>query len=149
MRSTQLKRPARGQGREEEWPRGRIPVYVFTALAINYIDRVVLSVAVRDLGLSTIELGYLFSAFLFTSYSCRSGAATSVGARKAVAPLADSAKTELAHTRRRADRWRGKKRAFAVIGMLDESPHIALHQSLIGLRTLPGAGSILCEGAGG
>jgi MFS family permease len=52
--------------------KGRILIYVliFTACTINYIDRVVLSVSapqiVRDFGLSTIELGYLFSAFLWS-----------------------------------------------------------------------------------
>jgi ACS family glucarate transporter-like MFS transporter len=52
--------------------RGRILIYVliFTACTINYIDRVVLSVSapqlVKEFGLSTIELGYLFSAFLWS-----------------------------------------------------------------------------------
>src|ERR1700744_6806822 len=52
--------------------RGRISIYclIFTACTINYIDRVVLSVSapqiVKDFGISTIELGYLFSAFLWS-----------------------------------------------------------------------------------
>ena len=52
--------------------KGRILIYllIFTACTINYIDRVVLSVSapqiVRDFGISTIELGYLFSAFLWS-----------------------------------------------------------------------------------
>ena len=52
--------------------RGRILIYVliFTACTINYIVRVVLSVSapqiVKDFGISTIELGYLFSAFLWS-----------------------------------------------------------------------------------
>jgi MFS family permease len=51
---------------------GRSLVYLllFTGCAINYVDRVVLSVAAQPLakefGLSTIQLGYLFSAFLWT-----------------------------------------------------------------------------------
>ena len=52
--------------------KGRILLYglIFTACTINYIDRVGLSVSapqiVRDFNLSTIELGYLFSAFLWS-----------------------------------------------------------------------------------
>src|SRR5580658_10346294 len=52
--------------------KGRILIYVliFTACTINYIDRVVLSVSapqiVSDFGISTIQLGYLFSAFLWS-----------------------------------------------------------------------------------
>jgi len=51
---------------------GRIVIYLllFSGCSINYIDRVVLSVAAtpiaHEFGLSTIQLGYLFSAFLWT-----------------------------------------------------------------------------------
>lgn len=51
---------------------GRTAIYLllFSACAINFIDRVVLSVAAgpiaKEFGLSTIQLGYLFSAFLWT-----------------------------------------------------------------------------------
>ncbi len=52
--------------------RGRIWIYglLFTGCSINYVDRVVLSVSARPLaaafGLSTVQLGYLFSAFLWS-----------------------------------------------------------------------------------
>lgn len=51
---------------------GRIVIYLllFSGCSINYIDRVVLSVAAhpiaQEFGLSTVQLGYLFSAFLWT-----------------------------------------------------------------------------------
>jgi MFS family permease len=51
---------------------GRSVVYLllFTGCTINYIDRVVLSVSAgqisSDFGLSVVQLGYLFSAFLWT-----------------------------------------------------------------------------------
>jgi MFS family permease len=51
---------------------GRSIIYLllFTGCSINYVDRVVLSVAAgpiaREFNLSTIQLGYLFSAFLWT-----------------------------------------------------------------------------------
>jgi MFS family permease len=51
---------------------GRIRIYILlvTACSINYIDRVVLSVSAqpisREFGISTIQLGYLFSAFLWS-----------------------------------------------------------------------------------
>jgi MFS family permease len=53
-------------------PVGRSLVYLllFTACTINYIDRVVLSVSAgqitSEFGLSLVQLGYLFSAFLWT-----------------------------------------------------------------------------------
>ncbi|WP_158515167.1 MFS transporter [Bordetella sp. H567] len=52
--------------------RGRIWIYLllFTGCSINYIDRIVLSVAAQPVAaafhLSTVQLGYLFSAFLWT-----------------------------------------------------------------------------------
>src|ERR1700684_2879891 len=55
-----------------EMGKGRILIYglILPACTSNNIDRVVLSVSapqiVRDFGLSTIELGYLFSAFLWS-----------------------------------------------------------------------------------
>jgi sugar phosphate permease len=51
---------------------GRTLIYVliFTACTINYIDRVVLSVSASQItstfGISTVQLGYLFSAFLWS-----------------------------------------------------------------------------------
>lgn len=51
---------------------GRSWIYLLlvTGCSINYVDRIVLSVAaqpiVKEFGLSTIELGYLFSAFLWS-----------------------------------------------------------------------------------
>jgi MFS family permease len=51
---------------------GRVLVYLLLIAgnSINYIDRVVLSVSAKpisqEFGLSTIELGYLFSAFLWS-----------------------------------------------------------------------------------
>ena len=51
---------------------GRSIIYIllFTGCTINYIDRVVLSVSAShiqtEFGLSTVELGYLFSAFLWS-----------------------------------------------------------------------------------
>lgn len=50
----------------------RIWIYalLFTGCSINYVDRVVLSVSARPIaeafGLSTVQLGYLFSAFLWS-----------------------------------------------------------------------------------
>jgi MFS family permease len=50
----------------------RILVYVFlfSAVSINYIDRIALSVAAKPIAsaykLSPVEMGYLFSAFLWT-----------------------------------------------------------------------------------
>src|ERR1700678_3960406 len=51
---------------------GRTWIYILlvTACSINYIDRVVLSVSAqpisKEFGISTIQLGYLFSAFLWS-----------------------------------------------------------------------------------
>src|ERR1700727_905085 len=55
---------------------GRSWIYVLlvTACSINYIDRVVLSVSAqpisKEFGISTIQLGYLFSAFLWSYLVC-------------------------------------------------------------------------------
>ena len=51
---------------------GRTWIYILlvTACSINYLDRVVLSVSAqpiaKEFGISTIQLGYLFSAFLWS-----------------------------------------------------------------------------------
>lgn len=55
---------------------GRSWIYILlvTACSINYIDRVVLSVSAqpisKEFGISTIQLGYLFSAFLWSYLVC-------------------------------------------------------------------------------
>jgi len=54
--------------------RAWIALLIFTAVIINYIDRIALSVASKpiatEFGLSPIEMGYLFSGFLWTYVIC-------------------------------------------------------------------------------
>ena len=51
-----------------------IALLIFLAVIINYIDRIALSVAAKpiaaEFGLSPVELGYLFSGFLWTYVVC-------------------------------------------------------------------------------
>ncbi len=51
-----------------------IAVLIFTAVIINYIDRIALSIAskpiVEEFGFTPIEMGYLFSGFLWTYVIC-------------------------------------------------------------------------------
>lgn len=57
-------------------PRRRIWIYVlmFALATINYVDRVVLSVSAtsitREFGITPVELGYLFSSFLWLYVVC-------------------------------------------------------------------------------
>lgn len=52
------------------YKRGWIAFLLFSLALINYIDRVTLSFAadpiVKEFGLSSVALGYLFSSFLWT-----------------------------------------------------------------------------------
>jgi ACS family glucarate transporter-like MFS transporter len=54
--------------------RAWIVVFLFTLAVINYMDRVALSVAsqpiAKEFGLSPVDLGFLFSAFLWTYLLC-------------------------------------------------------------------------------
>src|SRR5438445_12051185 len=54
--------------------RAWIALLIFTAVIINYVDRIALSVASRpiaaEFGLSPIQMGYLFSGFLWTYVVC-------------------------------------------------------------------------------
>jgi MFS family permease len=54
--------------------RAWIALLIFTAVIINYMDRVVLSVAAKpiaaEFGFSPVEMGYLFSGFLWTYVVC-------------------------------------------------------------------------------
>src|ERR1700704_2578604 len=50
--------------------RGWIALLIFLAVIINYIDRIALSIAakpiVSEFGFSPVQMGYLFSGFLWT-----------------------------------------------------------------------------------
>ncbi len=54
--------------------RGSIALLIFLAVIINYMDRIALSVAakpiVAEFGFSPVEMGYLFSGFLWTYVAC-------------------------------------------------------------------------------
>jgi ACS family glucarate transporter-like MFS transporter len=54
--------------------RGWILVFLFLLNALNYLDRVVISVdsqpIAKEFGLSPVELGYLFSSFLWSYVLC-------------------------------------------------------------------------------
>ncbi|WP_158816887.1 MFS transporter [Methylocapsa sp. S129] len=54
--------------------RGWVALLLFTVVVINYIDRVALSVAAKpiasEFGLSPVEMGYLFSSFLWSYVLC-------------------------------------------------------------------------------
>ena len=54
--------------------RSWIALLIFTAVIINYVDRIALSVASKpiaaEFGFSPIQMGYLFSAFLWTYVVC-------------------------------------------------------------------------------
>jgi MFS family permease len=54
--------------------RGWIGLLIFTVVIINYIDRIALSVAakpiVAEFGFSPVQMGYLFSGFLWTYVVC-------------------------------------------------------------------------------
>jgi ACS family glucarate transporter-like MFS transporter len=54
--------------------RGWIALLIFSVVIINYIDRIALSVAakpiVAEFGLTPVEMGYLFSGFLWTYVVC-------------------------------------------------------------------------------
>ena len=56
------------------YSRGWIALLIFTVGIINYMDRIALSVASKSIatefGLSPIQMGYLFSAFLWTYVLC-------------------------------------------------------------------------------
>jgi MFS family permease len=54
--------------------RGWICVFLFTLTLINYTDRMALSVSAKpiaaEFGLSSVEMGYLLSSFLWTYVLC-------------------------------------------------------------------------------
>ena len=54
--------------------RGWIALLIFSAVIINYIDRIALSIAakpiVAEFGFTPVEMGYLFSGFLWTYVIC-------------------------------------------------------------------------------
>ena len=61
-------------GDDVTYRRGWIALLIFTVVIINYIDRIALSVAARpivaEFGFSPVQMGYLFSGFLWTYVVC-------------------------------------------------------------------------------
>src|ERR1700730_3704670 len=61
-------------GDDVSYRRGWIALLIFTVVIINYIDRIALSVAARpivaEFGFSPVQMGYLFSGFLWTYVVC-------------------------------------------------------------------------------
>src|ERR1700755_1949457 len=68
------KRAGKIMGEDMTHRRAWIALLIFSAVIINYIDRIALSVAakpiVAEFGFSPIEMGYLFSGFLWTYVIC-------------------------------------------------------------------------------
>src|ERR1700753_766079 len=84
-------------GNNVGYRRGWVALLIFTLVIINYIDRVALSVAAKpiaaEFGFSPVQMGYLFSGFLWTYVVCliplgvlveRVGAKNMVGAGIAI-----------------------------------------------------------------
>src|ERR1700730_3133863 len=61
-------------GDDVTYRRGWIALLIFSVVVINYIDRIALSVAakpiVAEFGFTPVEMGYLFSGFLWTYVVC-------------------------------------------------------------------------------
>jgi MFS family permease len=61
-------------GDDVSYRRGWVALLIFTVVIINYIDRIALSVAARpivaEFGFSPVQMGYLFSGFLWTYVVC-------------------------------------------------------------------------------
>src|ERR1700744_1888876 len=57
-----------------DYRRGWIALLIFTVVIINYIDRIALSIAAKPLvaefGFTPVQMGYLFSGFLWTYVVC-------------------------------------------------------------------------------
>jgi MFS family permease len=67
-------RAATARGDIMTYRRGWIALLIFSAVIINYIDRIALSVAakpiVAEFGFTPVQMGYLFSGFLWTYVVC-------------------------------------------------------------------------------
>src|ERR1700745_1080642 len=61
-------------GDDVTYRRGWIALLIFSVVIINYIDRVALSVAakpiVAEFGFTPVQMGYLFSGFLWSYIVC-------------------------------------------------------------------------------